>query len=126
MDTLPSSHIHLDGFISDLRATHTHVHPVATMQADLVQKQEIARLQSYQANFGFHVPFKMMHERQMLAGSRRLPGEKSSLLGLEIHMNNLENLNMEDYMNRTPPLSSLIEDLPLSHTVQPHTQFLKQ
>jgi hypothetical protein len=37
----------------------------------------------------------------MLAGSRRLPGEKSSLLGLEIHMNNLENINMEDYMNCT-------------------------
>jgi len=37
----------------------------------------------------------------MLSTSRRLPGEKSSLLGLEILMNRLESLDVEDYMGST-------------------------
>lgn len=42
---------------------------------------EQLKMTTYSQLFGSHLPMKLMLERNLLAQGRRLPGEKSSLLG---------------------------------------------
>ena len=53
--------------------------------------EEQLKMTSYAQLFGSHVPMKLMIERNILGQQRRLPGEKSSLLG-RTFINTLKNI----------------------------------
>lgn len=56
-------------------------HPMENLKENGLMHEEQLKMTSYGQLFGSHVPMKLMIERNMLGQQRRLPGEKSSLLG---------------------------------------------
>ena len=52
-------------------------------------------------SFGSHMALRYQIERQMISQEGRMPGLKSSNLGLELLENRLSKLDPEDYMRRT-------------------------
>ena len=64
--------------------------------------EEENRMRTYSILFGSHLPMKLTIEREALGRCGRMPGERSSMLGLDVSMNNLNRIEETDYMNRNP------------------------
>ncbi|KAL4461193.1 hypothetical protein ABPG72_011758 [Tetrahymena utriculariae] len=91
-------------------------HPVQTIQEMRLYGQEEAKMKMYSNLYGSQFPMMLTIERNILAKPSRLPGEKQSLLGLDIMMNRLNQIEFEDFLGT---------DNPEMHKLNAHERFLK-
>jgi hypothetical protein len=75
------------------------VHPVKTMQDNILVNGERQELQKMSVLYGSHLPMRFVIERSILAQTRRLGGYGSSMHGLNIHMGRYDELDFFDIMN---------------------------
>jgi len=104
-------------FIPMKKYDNMEKHPVEKIQNLRLYAEEELKMQSYANSFGSHLPMKLTIERMSLAKEGRLPGLKSSNLGLEIAMNKLNKIEFEDF------LGSEREMMPKENI---HMQFIKE
>eukprot|EP00921_Rhytidocystis_pertsovi_P015503 GHVQ01024645.1.p1 GENE.GHVQ01024645.1~~GHVQ01024645.1.p1 ORF type:complete len:125 (+),score=21.89 GHVQ01024645.1:141-515(+) len=78
-------------------------HPVHTIQKQALRDAEAKKMRSAGVIYGLHAPLKLKMEREMLSHTQRLPGLRSSLIGLHTAMGLDTELTVEDYMNVDPP-----------------------
>jgi len=81
-------------------------HPVQQIQDNKYLLEEELKMQSYSHAFGSHLPIKLTIERAVTSRAGRLPGLKSSHLGLEIAMNRLGKIDFEDFLGDIDPYAS--------------------
>jgi len=93
-------------FIGLKKYENMEAHPVQRIQENKILVEEELRMQSYSLAFGSHLPLKLTMERMITSQSRRLPGLRTSNLGLEVAMNRLQKIDYEDYLSTETPLAS--------------------
>merc|ERR1719254_264147 len=74
-------------------------HPVERLLLDAGRRDEQQEMMGKALVFGQHAPIRMKIERELLSQFQRLPGLKSSLVGLETLMDMDETIEFEDIFN---------------------------
>jgi len=98
--------VSVTNFVSMKKYENIEAHPVQRIQDNKHLAEEEIRMQAYSNAFGSHMPLKLTMERLTTAQSRRLPGLKSSNLGLEVAMNRLSRVDYEDWLSNETPYPS--------------------
>ncbi len=75
------------------------LHPTHTMQERIIIDGERQQLQQLSVLYGSHMPMRMVIERNILAGTRRLGGHGSSMFGLNMAMDRYDELDFFDILN---------------------------
>ncbi|KAF8820462.1 proteasome maturation factor ump1 protein [Cardiosporidium cionae] len=88
--------------IRDIHLGKGNKHPVEEIQLGF-QRAEDRRLLRLSSLFGGHAALKIQMENTALAGSTRLPGLPSSLLGLQIHMGMNDTLESAEILGSESP-----------------------
>lgn len=89
----------LHGGLNDCFLGRGTVHPVERLQQQHLRRQEEALMRRSAIAYGLHAPFNMTMQRELICQSRRLPGLKSSFLGLEVLMGNDSSLDISEVFN---------------------------
>ncbi len=66
-----------------------------------LRNEEDFKLRMLALTYGIHAPLRHKMDRTMLAQSQRLPGLRSSLIGLQTVMGLDEKIEFEDYLGGT-------------------------
>mmetsp|Transcript_74831 Transcript_74831/g.120840 ORF Transcript_74831/g.120840 Transcript_74831/m.120840 type:complete len:152 (+) Transcript_74831:112-567(+) len=88
-------------------------HPVEKLLLDDFRRGEQQEMMAKALVYGQHAPLRAKMEREILSQFQRLPGLKSSLVGLEIVLDMDDTIEFEDVMN-------LEEDSPMPRSVGPN------
>eukprot|EP00922_Rhytidocystis_sp_ex-Travisia-forbesii_P030357 GHVS01044846.1.p1 GENE.GHVS01044846.1~~GHVS01044846.1.p1 ORF type:complete len:127 (+),score=20.27 GHVS01044846.1:131-511(+) len=95
----------------DISLNAAKLHPVEHIQKQSFRDEEARKIRRAGLVYGLHAAVTMRMERELLSGSGRLPGLKSSLLGLHTIMGTDSTIDMHDYVG---------VDVPLARTVDVH------
>eukprot|EP00440_Ansanella_granifera_P004665 gb/GFBE01005056.1/.p1 GENE.gb/GFBE01005056.1/~~gb/GFBE01005056.1/.p1 ORF type:complete len:153 (+),score=38.81 gb/GFBE01005056.1/:1-459(+) len=74
-------------------------HPVERLLIDHTRRSEQQEMMSKAIVYGQHAPIRAKMEREILSQFQRLPGLKSSLVGLETVLDMDDTIEFEDIMN---------------------------
>eukprot|EP00922_Rhytidocystis_sp_ex-Travisia-forbesii_P054024 GHVS01080156.1.p1 GENE.GHVS01080156.1~~GHVS01080156.1.p1 ORF type:complete len:132 (-),score=25.79 GHVS01080156.1:332-727(-) len=102
-EDFPNSSIR-EGF-RDISLGTAKAHPVQQIQAQSLRSEEAMKIRRTGLVYGMHAAVTMRMERELLSGSGRLPGLKSSLLGLHTIMGADSTIDMHDYVGIDMPVS---------------------
>ncbi|BAM40103.1 uncharacterized protein TOT_020000366 [Theileria orientalis strain Shintoku] len=102
LNSFPNSF--LDNFENDNSDLKLHnIHPINNIDHNHLKKSVAESYARISRCFGSQETLKMSIERNMCSQATRLPGMKSSMLSLEILMDELDTLHNYDYMNDEKP-----------------------